>query len=706
MSSIVSESAALPVLEPLSEATGQLIRPIDLERRDFLRIDLGPDGKQFFLKPIALRVVTPEEWDSVQKLRETASIEVIEHCGKQWLIDSRGPSYTASRGWANRIPFAKWEHPCWVVDATDIAALVIHHTWPSTRLVWGDDDSRTFYYFLLRRFLDQQKSAVLVADYKINRRVPDLPPDFVEHPDRPLLDHQKAGLVASLHRYAYGIFFDRGLGKTGTAIARINLEAKRKRAGRLPGREDNRRMFRTLILCPNQVRRNWEDEFGNFSTVPGKVTVLRGSQVGKARCLVDGVREEDDCAFAACILGHDSVGTMKEYLKRVEWDLIVVDESHKFKSPQAKRFKSLREVRDFPLVHQWLILTGSPIANSIMDLWAQFEVMGEGLSGFPSFSKFRDFYGIYKKLDADQGSIQKLIGMKNVPLLQERLARMTFMLTKEEARLNLPDKMYDIHEVEMTPRQAEMYKKMATHLAVQIGDLDDKTMSTDHVLTMLLRLAQITSGHVKWDNKIDPETMEVVGRGVTEQIPGGNPKIDAVVELLTEEGRDPRGKTIIWACWREDIAALSKRLAEEGIQHVVYHGGVKEKDREEAVQAFNGNPEVKVFIGNAATAGEGLNLVGYDWWNPKPKLRTYTDHEIFFSQNWSATERAQAEDRAHRKGTRQPVRITDLVVPGSIDEEIRARVLRKRQNAMMITDVREIMKRVLNLSNILTDGDD
>jgi SNF2 family DNA or RNA helicase len=75
---------------------------------------------------------------------------------------------------------------------------------------------------------------------------------------------------------------------------------------------------------------------------------------------------------------------------------------------------------------------------------------------------------------------------------------------------------------------------------------------------------------------------------------------------------------------------------------------------------------------------------------------TYTDHEFFFSQDWQAVRRQQAEDRAHRKGTRTILRVTDLAVPGTVDVDIRAKVLQKLTDALQIQDVRAILKNVLN----------
>lgn len=704
MPALVNDAAALPVLEPLSQATGDIIRPLNLYQNDFLLIDLDREGKRFICTPATLQRIGNEDTELPEGVPST---DIVTHAGLLWQIDrQRIPSSIARYSWAKRIPERRQSKDgmSWIVGATDFSALVLHHSWPHMKLVFLSDDARVMYLFLLRRFLDQNRSAILTADYKINRVVPEMPSDFIEHPEWPLMEHQKIGLLASLHREAYALFMEQGTGKTGTAIGRVCLEATRKRRGELPNRPGNKQMYRVLIICPNQVRMNWEREFETFATVPGKVSVMRGGEINRARNLVDGVRDEPDCAWSAVIMGFGSVPSMMQYLKRADWDLVIVDESHYVKSPQSQRSKLCRELRTFPLVRQCMVLTGTPIANTVMDLWAQFEMMAEGMSGFMTFANFRKFYGHFKPLGKNTSgkkAVEKLVGLKHAPLLQERLARTAFMLTKKEARLNLPDKMHDIVEVEMTPDQAKVYKTMADHLAVSIGGIDDKTMSADHILTQLLRLAQITSGHVKYDAKIDPVTLEKLGKGETEQIKGGNPKVEALVELLADEGKDPNGKTIVWACFVEDIRVISERLTAEGIGHRTYFGGTSEKAREQAVLDFNTDPEVKVFIANPETAKEGLNLIGYDYWNKEPTQSTYTDREVFFSQNWSMLARTQAEDRAHRKGTRQPVMITDLCIPGTIDEEIRARVLQKRETALMVQDVREIMSRVLSFN-----GDD
>ncbi len=125
----------------------------------------------------------------------------------------------------------------------------------------------------------------------------------------------------------------------------------------------------------------------------------------------------------------------------------------------------------------------------------QFEFLGKGFSGFTKYDSFKNYF---LKLRKVTNNMSIFLGMKNVPLLQERLARMAFLITKKEALPDLPEKVYDVVEVEMTEEQREIYNATARSLAITIENEQglDKEMSVNSVLTRLLRLAQITSGFV------------------------------------------------------------------------------------------------------------------------------------------------------------------------------------------------------------------
>jgi len=686
-------ASALAIMEPLTEATQAHFKPKHLADRDFLQIELWVDpetSKHRFI--VQARAYVP--FNGVL-IRGNTQDDIKALNGQEMQPYRMGPSIEATKGWVERVPekrelgFGRWN-----LAATDFTALVIHYSWPEERLLFKSEEARIIYQSLLLRFHRQSANAIRAARFKVEKAVPGLPADFIDHPDSPLLRHQYVPLVNSLHT-DYALFMEQGTCKTSTVIARICLEAGRKRAGRIPGIKPT--IYRVLIVCPNQVRQNWVNEFHNFAVTPGKVTVIKGEPATRVRRQVDGTSEEEQYAWGACVIGYDTFEPTLESLLRTPWDLIVLDESHFIKNSRTVRFKAVSELLERGHVRHRMILTGTPIANTAMDLWSQLETLGSGLSGFQTYAGFRGFHGKFRKGEDGAGnSIQQLEAIKHIPLIQERLARLSFMITKAEAGFDLPDRVYDIHEVEMTKTQWEYYNQVKEELALELEGIladDSKRMSADHVLTKLLRLAQITSGHVTWDAQIDTDGT-VLKPKVVEDIAGGNPKVDATIYLITQEGRDPKGKTIVWCCFVHDIVAVERALAAAGVKAVSYYGATSEAQREQAVDSFNNDPDCKVMVANPATAGEGLNLLGYDKLDPE-RLDTYCDHEIFFSQNWSAVQRSQAEARAHRKGTRTNVRITDLCVLDTIDEEIRSKVTAKRAAALAIQDVREILKRVL-----------
>lgn len=449
------------------------------------------------------------------------------------------------------------------------------------------------------------------------------------------------------------------------------------------------RMYRAIIVCPNNVRQNWYREFEKFATEPGQVTVLRGGQVERAKLLVEAFTPDGDSKYTVIITSYETLIRSWNAIRMVEWDLSVLDESHYIKSQGSKRYKFALQLRDRS--KRRMVLTGTPITNTPLDLFTQFEFMGKGFSGFRTWNAFRQFYGVYNT--SAQGH-QALVGMQNLPFMQERLARLSFIIHKTEALPDLPDKVYDISEVEMTAEQAEYYNQLARTLALEIErDLESggpKQLVVNNILTKLLRLAQITSGFITWDATYDEDGNVVSARQIDRLDP--NPKLEALVELLKEKG--PNDKTLVWACWVQDIRSIAARLALEGIDAVTFYGGTSEADRQEAERRFNEDPNCRVFIGNPAAGGVGLNLLGYPP-NGDGSHATNCNHVIYFSQNWSPTARSQSEDRAHRRGTRENVRITDLCVPNTIDEDIRERVLQKRTRALEIADIRATLNNVL-----------
>jgi hypothetical protein len=678
----------------LSEVTKKFLSPIPVHSHDYLFVAASQK-----LTHLGLRIKPLVAASSPTKRIGGQTYKL----GEKEMADHWDSASAASRQLWKRLPEVRYHEKSetYRTPATSFALEVINRSWPREQLVFVNETAQQIFRASSAIEALGHQTVRRAAEFKLSGTVPKPPDCWRERAEARLSPYQQTATCLALRSDAFALFMDRGTGKTACFIQRVCTEAQLLSSGQMKGgvpRRGGGRMMLVLVLCPAQVRLNWQREFEKFATVPGKVAVIRGDKATRVNRIAEVIAPEDDLLFSVAVVSYDSARTTLEWLQQMPWDITVADESHFFKDRSSLRWKTAITLRDSSKRRQ--ILTGSPIGNTPMDLWAQLEFLREGASGFSTFKAFKDFHGIWKQHNyyAQQG-VAKLIGLKHVPLLQERLARMSFSVTKEEAGLMLPDKVRSVVEVEMSLHQAKVYSRVSEELALELKDSMGKVvdeMTIGHVLTKLLRLAQITSGFITFDGKVDPDGNVLKQKRVEELAPT-NPKVDALMELLQDPERDPRAKTIVWCNFIQNIERISGELTKAGIKHGTYFGGVSAQERDKLVDAFNCDPEFKVLVCNPQTAAEGLNLLGYDTRNPGA-TDTYCDLEVFFSSNWSAILRSQAEDRAHRRGTRMPVQVVDLIVPGTIDEEIMKRVNGKLDMAASTLNLREVLRSVLNLT--------
>lgn len=636
----IANQIAQHVVKPLCYESEMLFKPIHFWPTDCLHVDLDKTGKKF-------------------------CVEAKNSSGELYV------SGEASHDWVKRIPERKATggYGQWELAATDITALVINAIWTNTKFTPA---AQVVYDYLLTKFVTQTQFAKFVMRYPSSPEIVQTEMKRIQHMDRkelPLMLHQRVGLVGCYRKEGFALFMEQGTGKTPIVIARICREAR-----------DLKRLYRVLVVCPKNVRTNWRIELDKFATVSGKVTIIRGGQLNRLKQLIEAFQPESGCEWTVVVTSYKTIDVAWSAFKMIEWDLCVLDESHYIKASRTRRWKKIRALRGRCL--QRMVLTGTPITNrGPFDLYTQLEFLGEGWSGFTSFAKYRQFYSKFIRRNGD-GTL-KQIGFTNLPLIQERLTRCSFMATKAEVLPDLPEKTWDVWEVEMTSEQICIYRTIRDKLYLEIkNDLDmaqNKELVIRNVLVKLLRLAQVTSGFVVFNAILDVEGDEVQPRSIDRIDP--NPKIDALIEILREKPKN--SKTGIWACWTQDIKTIAARLAEEKIGCVTLYGNTRDEARQIAIDRFNADPSCDVFLGNPAAGGVGINL-----------QESGCDHVIYYSQNWSMVARTQSEDRFHRMGTKCAVRYTDLCVPGTIDEEIRTRVLQTRVAAVEIQDVRQILARL------------
>ena len=253
--------------------------------------------------------------------------------------------------------------------------------------------------------------------------------------------------------------------------------------------------------------------------------------------------------------------------------------------------------------------------------------------------------------EADFGSKEyyekEVAGYQRLDELAKLLKPFSDRVLKENC-LDLPEKTYIERQVELTDEQKKTYETMKS---AALASLKGKMATAPHVLTQLMRLHQITCGHLKNDDETITEIK--------------NNRIDALLELLEET----EGKAIIWANYVYDIKrivkAISKKYGEDSI--VQYYGAVPADVRQKNIEKFQ-DPKspARFFVGNPQTGGYGITL-------------TAANNVIYYSNGYDLEKRLQSEDRAHRIGQKKAVTYIDLITPKTVDEKIR-KALRKKIN--------------------------
>ena len=447
-------------------------------------------------------------------------------------------------------------------------------------------------------------------------------------------DHQVKALEQGWNKHEFGFFMEMGTGKSKVLIDNIGILHL------------NYNLEFALIIAPKGVYRNWvakEIPEHMSDDVPYRVIRWVSSPNKTQQKELKSVADKFD-GLTIFVINVEAFSTVKGQ-NAGKWlaqrfggrGLIAIDESTTIKNHKAKRTKALLKIAAGFQFRR--LLTGSPITKSPMDVYSQCEFLRPGLLGFDSYYAFLGRYAVINRRTMGAHSFQQIVGFKNLDELTERIDRYSFRVLKKDC-LDLPDKIYTVRYVGLTDEQAKMYKSIQETAIVMLesGDL----VTAPAVITQLLRLQQVMSGHLKTD---DGDTIYFPSR-----------RVDALKEILEEHA----GKVIIWSRFRYDIIQITKVLAETyGEESVAsYYGDTTDNARNDIVKQFQSpDSKLRFFVGNPATAGYGLTL-------------TEADLVVYYANDFNLETRIQSEDRAHRIGQKNNVTYIDLITEGSIDEKI------------------------------------
>lgn len=446
--------------------------------------------------------------------------------------------------------------------------------------------------------------------------------------------HQQTALDKAEDRPGYGFLMEMGTGKSKCLIDNIGQLY-------LDGRIDF-----ALIIAPKGVYRNWvSKEVPEHlpDDIPHRVIRWVANPNKKQAEEMRSVGKRFD-GLTLFVMNVEAFSSPKGQTAGL-WmaknlgprGLIGIDESTTIKNHSAKRTKALTKIAAGFAFRR--ILTGSPVTKSPLDIYSQFEFLGPGTLGFDSYYAFQARYAVLMKRKMGQTSFNQVVGYRNLDELTDRIDRHAYRVLKKDC-LDLPEKIYTARYVTMTDEQRRMYEQIRT-AAVTMLDTGG-LVTTQHVITQLLRLQQILSGHLKTDD----------GDLVTFR----SSRMDALLEVLEEHD----GNAIIWSRFRHDIQQITAALKERYGEHsaAAYYGDTSSDERNRIVRDFQ-DPEhpLQFFVGNPSTGGYGLTL-------------TRADLVVYYSNSFDLEHRLQSEDRAHRIGQRNNVTYVDLISEGTIDEKI------------------------------------
>jgi SNF2 family DNA or RNA helicase len=415
---------------------------------------------------------------------------------------------------------------------------------------------------------------------------------------------------------------------------------------------DKGRINGALIIAPKGVYRNWySQEIPNH--LPSHIehkTVLWTATTSKAKDKEYQQLFKIDLDLHILIMNVEAFSTKKGLEFATSFlnchnSLMAVDESTTIKTPSAKRTKAILNLGKIALYRR--ILTGSPVTKSPLDLYTQCGFLDGYLLGFDSYYAFRNRYAVMVERNFGGRRVQIPKGYKRLGELSDKLKPFSYRVLKEDC-LDLPDKIYIKREVDLTDEQRNTYVTMKS---AALAQLKGKMATAPHVLTQLMRLHQITCGHLKNDDDTITEIK--------------NNRISSLIELLEEV----EGKVIIWANYVYDInrivKAISLKYGDDTI--VQYYGAIPAEQRQKNIEKFQ-DPDspVRFFVGNPQTGGYGITL-------------TAANNIIYYSNGYDLEKRLQSEDRAHRIGQKKAVTYIDLIAPKTIDEKI-VKALRKKIN--------------------------
>lgn len=438
----------------------------------------------------------------------------------------------------------------------------------------------------------------------------------------------------------FGLLFEMGCGKTLTAIAIMGaLYCQHK-------------ITRVLVVAPSSVCSVWPHDLAAFAAFPYEVRVLLGEKKQRLEAL-HSLTDYPNTAnrLLVAVINYEATHRegIFEALDGYAADLIVCDESQRIKNPRAAQSRAVQMLGDRAACR--LILSGTPVQNSAIDLYSQYRFLDPGVFG----ANFYAFRNRYCQMGGYGG--HEVVGYQHMDELTRKEHSIALRVTKAEC-LDLPGQTFVRRYVQLEPAARRLYAQIARASCAELENGEHVTASI--VLTKLLRLMQLTGGFVQADGGDRPR-------------PAGSAKLDALADILEDYVQEAGQKLVVFARFRPEIAAICQLLEQRGIRYGRIDGEVPMDQRGAIVETFQQDPDVKVFVAQIQTAGLGITLHA-------------ASAAVFYSLDFNYANYAQALARIHRIGQAHPVTYIHLLAEHTVDEQVLDALERKEDLARTIVD--------------------
>ena len=460
-----------------------------------------------------------------------------------------------------------------------------------------------------------------------------------------------------------------------------------------------------IITCVNAAKYSWQEDIIKHTNgeeepyILGTRRITRGKRKGQYRYNASGLDKADDLSLGHMygdvnapelpyfiIANIETIAvkarvygkTKKQYIveallvqmiKDGTIPMVVIDECHKNMSPSSMQGKLILHMKQLTdKAAQWIPMTGTPIKNKPTDVYTPLKLV-DGHS-FKTFYSWKEQFCLIGEYGSDD-----IIGYKNIPILKDMLQSHMIRRMKSEV-LDLPPKIYYNEYVENTPVQQDLYQDIVDALYEE----KDEILGSMNPLAAMLRLRQVNGSPELVDSSI----------AIDDKYLHKNAKLTRLMELL-EDIAERNEKVIIFSNWVEPLRTIY-RFVSKKYKTCCYTGTMSETDREKHKQVFINNPNYTVMLGTIGAMGVSLTL-------------TVATNVIFYDDCWTPADKEQCEDRAHRIGSTEPLKVYTIMAKGTIDERVRQILEMKKSIAGYIVDNKLDLKENPELFDFLLGKD-